>query len=397
MMKNLSLTLLALFLLTTLRAQVIPNASTSDQPIWYFIQVTEASTGSNLVCTVGDDNILYGKAQVSTTDATAAASQLWRFEKVGDGLYTVINKSTGTYLGYKYDSNLLITKACVQQNANRFKFVGRGTQFGICATTPGANNALYLGLTSLASLNGMMVELTEEQSLTASGLLTFPIFNDTPFKTSVSTSEYWYNIISAKSGTSNLAIKDNSNAGGAFPFVITTLDENDNSQQWKFIKNEANDKMDIVNRATGLHIMTNSTPEGLFNAVMAGYFMKNTGYNFEYLGLGQYALNGLENDYIERYLALQDTQAKADSLNLSAMPNSEFSWTLKEAGFTSGINNTSEAKPAVQVVNGTIVVENATDYTVTSASGIVMPKSVKLQKGVYLVTIGKTTTKVIIN
>lgn len=155
--------------------------------------------------------------------------------------------------------------------------------------------------------------------------------------------------------------------------------------------------MDIVNRATGLHIMTNSTPEGLFNAVMAGYFMKNTGYNFEYLGLGQYALNGLENDYIERYLALQDTQAKADSLNLSAMPNSEFSWTLKEAGFTSGINNTSEAKPAVQVVNGTIVVENATDYTVTSASGIVMPKSVKLQKGVYLVTIGKTTTKVIIN
>jgi len=397
MMKKLNITFLALFLLMTVKAQVIPTTSSADNPIWYYIQVTDGSSGNKLLCTVGEDNVLYGRAQLSTTDPIAAAPQLWRFEKAGDSLYTVINKSTGTYLGYKYDSNLMTTKACVMQNSNRYKFVVRGTQFGISATTPGANNALYLGLTSVADYNGMMVELTEEQSQTSYGLLSFPIFNDMPFKTSIKSNEYWYNIISAKSGISNLVIKDNTKSGGAFPFILTTLDENDNSQQWKFIKNEANGKMDIVNRETGFHILTNSTAEGLYNAILSGYFMKNTGYTFEYLGLGQYALNGLENDNIERYLALQDTQSNVDSLNLSSMPNSEFAWTLREAGYTSGITSIGTAKPVIKVLNGMISVENAQEYSVTSAEGIVMPKGIKLQKGVYLVTIGKTTTKVVIN
>jgi hypothetical protein len=105
----------------------------------------------------------------------------------------------------------------------------------------------------------------------------------------------------------------------------------------------------------------------------------------------------LENDNIERYLALQDTQAKADSLDLSSMPNSEFSWTLREAGYTSGIKSVGGAEPLIKVVNGVITVENATDYSVTSPDGIVMPKGIKLQQGVYLVTIGQTTTKVIIH
>jgi hypothetical protein len=125
--------------------------------------------------------------------------------------------------------------------------------------------------------------------------------------------------------------------------------------------------------------------------------MKNTGYDLQYLGLGQYAMSGLENDNIERYLAMQDTQAKADSLDLSSMPNSEFSWTLREAGYTSGIKSVGGAEPLIKVVNGVITVENATDYSVTSPDGIVMPKGIKLQQGVYLVTIGKTTTKVIIH
>ena len=396
-MKKLKFTFLALFLVMTVKAQVIPTASTSDNPIWYYIQVSDGSSGNKLVCTVGDDNVLFGRAQVNTTDATAAGTQLWRFEKAGDDLYTIINKSTGTYLGYKYDSNLMTTKACVLQNANRYKFVVHGTQFGICATTPGANNALYLGLSSVSDLNGMMVELTEDESQTSYGLLSFPIFNDMPFKTSTKTDEYWYNIISAKSGTSNLAIKDNTKSGSSFAFTLTTLDESDNTQQWKFLKNDATGRMDLVNRETGFHILTNSTAEGIYNAVLSGYFMKNTGYDLQYLGLGQYAMSGLENDNIERYLAMQDTQAKADSLDLSSMPNSEFSWTLREAGYTSGIKSVGGAEPLIKVVNGVITVENATDYSVTSPDGIVMPKGIKLQQGVYLVTIGKTTTKVIIH
>lgn len=395
MISKLQLFFCALFLLTGIRAAVPPTAGSADNPVWYYIQTKDAVTGDPLVCTVEDDNFLYGRAQVQTTDIEAASAQLWRFESQDNGLFTVINKKTGYCLGYKYDSNLRITKACVVQTASRYKIESHGDFFGIRATIEGAANVLYLGISADAASDHLMVELTEEQAKAGDGMLSFGIFNDTPFKGTVSGSEYWYNILSAKDGVNNMAVKDNSKSNGSFPFAVTALDENDQTQQWKLIRDGDTGKVDIVNRATGFHILTNSFAEGVYNATMNGYVMKHPGFTFSYLGLKQYAISGVENDDIERYLAMQDTGAEAVRLDPYAMPSSAFAWTLREAGYSTGVD-AATVKPLIKIANGTVSVENFKDYTVTNALGIAMPKDTRLLPGVYFVIAGGTTTKVTI-
>ena len=113
-----------------------------------------------------------------------------------------------------------------------------------------------------------------------------------------------------------------------------------------------------------------------------------------YLGLGQYAFCGVEDDGIVRYLSIQDASAPAESLNLSAMPSSSCAWTLKVAGHSTGVKDAIGSEVNVKVVGKRIVVEGADDYRVVNALGMDVPKSSALSTGIYLVLVGEETYKV---
>lgn len=371
----------------TAKAQTTLTTSTQAQPVWYHMGVTDGS-GSLLVCTV-EDNEVHARAEAAPGDA-AFDHQLWRFEQDGDKGTVVVNKATGTYLNFKYNSTLAVTKACVDEKPAYFTLTAKAGGWIVKATTTGIRDACYLGLTTNASLDNAMEELASEPAPIA-----ITIYNDKPFKESTAGAEYWYNIVPAATGATGLAMRDNSAADKKYPLALSTLQEGDYTQQWMFVRHADTGLYEIVNRKNTLHILTQSVIQDLYNAAQIGWNDANPGFKVDYIGLGQYSLSSVESDGIERMLSAQKTGADVNSYDGGTLLSSPFAWTLHEAGFSTGIDNAA-IEAQVKVKDGKIVVPAGQDYTIFNAIGMAMPKDTKLQKGVYVIVIGNHSVKVII-
>ena len=105
--------------------------------------------------------------------------------------------------------------------------------------------------------------------------------------------EHWYNLLSAKSGMTNLAISENSDVTAAFPIAVVAQDPNDHSQQWKFVLVEGSKEYYIVNRKSGKQILTSSLAQGGFNATQLGAD-ESKGFKVEKVAKDQYAIYGTE-------------------------------------------------------------------------------------------------------
>ena len=238
--------------------------------------------------------------------------------------------------------------------------------------------------------------MTKEESLT-NGILKFSTYNDSPLKFSTKGNETWYSILSAKRGLENLALTDNSSENDDYPITANGFNQEDNSQQWKLVKDESTNRIKIVSRKSGLHILTASSVIDKFNATSLGWVAKNPGFEYTYLGLGQYALYGTEEDNIVRYLGLQDIDGTQIELNTDNLVSSDFAWTFKETGTGTNVSGTSSGTVKITVADGHIIVTGTDEYQITSAQGMIMPKHAKLQKGIYIVSYNGQSTKVTIN
>lgn len=204
-------------------------------------------------------------------------------------------------------------------------------------------------------------------------------------KQSSGNQEYWYNLLSAKSGVRNLAISENAEAGAAFPIAVVDQNVNDPSQQWKFVAAEGGNYY-IVNRKSGKQILPSSLAQGVLNATQLGTDEDGNGFKVEEIEGGQYMIYGTEEDGVVRYLALQELSSEGVVLNKKALVNSPFAWSLVIVD-GAGISSITAGEAVITVKDRQIVVENAKSYSVTNMAGVEMPKKAILEQGVYVVTV----------
>lgn len=204
-------------------------------------------------------------------------------------------------------------------------------------------------------------------------------------KQSSGNQEYWYNLLSAKSGVRNLAISENAEAGAAFPIAVVDQNVNDPSQQWKFVAAEGGNYY-IVNRKSGKQILPSSLAQGALNATQLGTDEAGNGFKVEEIEGGQYMIYGTEEDGVVRYLALQELSSEGVVLNKKALVNSPFAWSLVIVD-GAGISSITAGEAVITVKDRQIVVENAKSYSVTNMAGVEMPKKSILEQGVYVVTV----------
>lgn len=205
-------------------------------------------------------------------------------------------------------------------------------------------------------------------------------------KNSSGNEEYWYNLLSAKSGITNLAISENADTEAAFPIAVVAQDVNDHSQQWKFVPVEGSTNYYIINRKSGKQILATSLAQGAFNATQLGTDDANKGFRVIEVTEGQYAIYGTEEDGVVRYLALQEISENSVVLNKKELANSAFAWTAQLVDGM-GISAITAGNAVITVKNRQIVVENAKEYSVTNLAGVEFPKRAALEQGVYVVTV----------
>lgn len=204
--------------------------------------------------------------------------------------------------------------------------------------------------------------------------------------------EFWYNLLSAKSGVENLAITETPD--GVYKITVAALDNENESQQWKFIEDESTGNVYIVNKKSGNQILSDSRLQDIYNATLIGLDSLNRGFKAAQIGDGQYAFSAIEGDGIERYLALQELSAEGVVLDEENLNSSAFAWLAQEI-ITTGVEEISAENFVISVTEGRrIIVENAADYQVRSLAGVELPKDASLEKGVYIVTVGSVSKKV---
>ena len=204
-------------------------------------------------------------------------------------------------------------------------------------------------------------------------------------KLSSGNQEYWYNLLSAKSGVRNLAISENAEAGAAFPIAVVDQNVNDPSQQWKFVAAEGGNYY-IVNRKSGKQILPSSLAQGALNATQLGTDEAGNGFKVEEIEGGQYMIYGTEEDGVVRYLALQELSSEGVVLNKKALVNSPFAWSLVIVD-GAGISSITAGEAVITVKDRQIGVDHAKNYSVTNMAGVAMPKKAILEQGVYVVTV----------
>ena len=211
-------------------------------------------------------------------------------------------------------------------------------------------------------------------------------------KFSSGSDEFWYNLLSAKAGVENLAISESFD--GVYEITVTALDNENESQQWKFVEDESTGNVYIVNKKSGNQILSDSRLQDIYNATLMGLDSLNRGFKAAQIGDGQYAFSAIEGDGIERYLALQELSAEGVVLDEENLNSSAFAWLAQEI-ITTGVEEISAENFVISVTEGRrIIVENAADYQVRSLAGVELPKDASLEKGVYIVTVGSVSKKV---
>ena len=211
-------------------------------------------------------------------------------------------------------------------------------------------------------------------------------------KYSSGSDEFWYNLLSAKSGVENLAITETPD--GLYKITVTALDNDNESQQWKFIEDESTGNVYIINRKSGNQILSDSRLQDIYNATLIGLDSLNRGFKATQIGDGQYAFSAIEGDGIERYLALQELSAESVVLGDDNLSSSAFAWVAQEIIPTS-VEEISADNFVIYVTDERrIIVENVKEYRVRSLAGIELPKDASLEKGVYIVTVGSVSKKV---
>ncbi|MDR2621127.1 MAG: RICIN domain-containing protein [Dysgonamonadaceae bacterium] len=406
-MKSLFVNLLLLFLLSpAITNAQEPVASTSTNPIWYYIQVQgDASDdrADRVFTAVGTQ--VYGRAK-SMASPSAIDNQLWRFEQSGDS-YIIFNKATGKKLDVTYNSSKGITVGALSDNPiTQWQWLKNGDYYNIKATAaPAGGDASKVyahQANNWDSRNYVIMFETSGYNSTANSRFRFVLYEDFTIELSSDDNPVWYFITSAKPEYRNKGITDvvSSNLPD-IKFSLEDIAANNDRQLWKAVKknNISGDAhLHFINKATGNIIQTHSVYSNNF------YFTQSTnqqeqsnGWITRYLGGKQFEIYGTENDGKTRYLnASSQTQTQPDWLLDENTKDTGFAWILIKADDFSALNHPAIENVHVYSKEKQIIVEGSNDYMIRNLQGIQMKRNTGLPAGVYLVTVNNKTYKILV-
>lgn len=391
------LLLLCIAILFPLKALAqLPEVSTAENPVWYFIQVVGADSNRENRVFVAKDGYLYGEALNKSSNA-----QLFRFEKSGNQ-YFIISKSTNQ----KLDVGMNGTEEALKLSASGIGFTLdplAGVFFNITASsTPTGGDASKKWAHQANSNSSYKIILVSTTwSSGANSQFSFIPYEALNLEYSTTGNDVWYTIQSAKTGNNDMYMTDVQNGDGS-RYLSLTSGENTDSQYWKLVKKGT--LTQFVNKATGNVLQTKSDlvdPYFQYNFTqLTQDAAQSKGWSLTHIRGGQYAISGVEEDNITRYLSASNTGNNTpEELNLNDnLYFSSFAWKLTKADgdvsipVLNGEENTFYAYPE----NRKIKVVGADEYSVRTIQGVLVDKDSTLPVGIYLVTANGKTVKVLV-
>ena len=213
---------------------------------------------------------------------------------------------------------------------------------------------------------------------------------------------YWYRICSAVPGMEGYAMTDlNGEVEGedhedALRMTVALLptETEDYRSQWKLTAGE-DGKVVITNRATGFQISNTSQSVGDHNLT---WLTASGAPGFTVTSLGDYAfkLESVEDDGVNRCLALADRSAEAITYPEAGESTSAIGWKFFPVEIDTGIGSMEGGRLVVQVKNKRIVVTGTPEWLLFNAAGEKMPRTTRLPAGVYMVKTPQRTVKVMV-
>lgn len=386
-------------------AAQLPEVSTADSPKWYYIQVLGSDTRVGRVFTAEGTKV-YGREISTSIDPAVTATQLWRFEKDANGSYVIVNKSTGLQLDLTYDSAEKTGCASLSETAGvTFKLNPNGEYYQFesseaAPSTPAAEVYLHQGN---SGYDFLVITVDTTWGNGDNSKFSFKPFVDYNIVYSDDKTETYYQLTNASKDFAGQVIKeqttDEESDDAEASVVLETADENDAAAQWRAVKTE--EGVQFVNRATQRQLQTLPEVFGAFNILRTGTLVaKGNAWTATYLGNGQYSFSATaSDDNVTRYLGANTDNTTAEKApEDDDLAGSAFAWTLKKVEtIATGIDAaTAQSKPAVSVKDGVIRVSGNAPYAIHTLSGKQVKAGEKLMPGVYLVTTGGTTTKVLV-
>ena len=211
---------------------------------------------------------------------------------------------------------------------------------------------------------------------------------------------YWYRICSAVSGMEGYAMTDCSELvqNADFPIQLLLVETDNQAAQWK-LTDGTDGKVNIVNRATGKsinNVSVNNEPEtNFFNATQ---LTTETTQGFTATSLGDYAfrLEGVEDDGVNRCLALADISGEALTYPESSESSSIIGWKFFPVEIETSIGSAKTNNAVIRVNGKRISVSGCSGWQLYNASGEEMPRTISLPTGVYLVKMPQKSVKILI-
>lgn len=377
----------------------MPEVSTDAAPKWYYIQVVGEDARKDRVFTAVDNSdAVYGRPMVMSTNFDEVSPQLWRFETSGQG-YAIISKSTGKRLDVTYDPTLDISKAVLNDEpAVDFSFVPYGDSFQItCSKAPagGIESEVYLHQANVGGGRDFVIMLVNTTwSNTVNSSFHFVEFVDFTVERSTDSRQVYYQV--RNSCYPDLCMAQIPSAD--YPLQLAAPRDDDYTQQW-YVTDGGNDKVRLVNRATGHTLLTSSVPYKTFNMPLLETAENSAGARtMQYLGLGRYAIGGEEEDGIVRWLnASTETAGAPEGYDESTAADKGFGWTFHQVGTSAAIEQPAVTTSGVKIDGRRIMAANPDDeLRVFTSDGREVSASNALGCGIYIVLVNGQASKVII-
>lgn len=211
---------------------------------------------------------------------------------------------------------------------------------------------------------------------------------------------YWYRICNALPGMEDYAMTDYNGMtvlAQYFETVFLLPTETDNyHSQWKLTAGE-NGKIILTNRATGHQIDSKSSASDNTNHNFTLINNSGTpGFTATSLGDNAFKLESVEDDGVNRCLALADKDGEALTYPESGESTSVIGWKFFPVEIEDAIGSMKGNSTTIRVKGKRIFVSGCSEWQLFNTAGEEMPRTVSLATGVYMVKMPQKTIKVAI-
>lgn len=365
---------------------------------WYYMEVQNSH---RFLTADGAD--LYVLEKASPNDIEGTARQLWSFTPSGEGVYTITNKYDGRQIdvGLSKKWSNWESLQMADTTAAHFSLDVKSGESGDTVRlvsdrpAPGGGDIFRYPSATEAAYNYFVWLVREEYSYTESSYFAL---ESEPGEQSVRYSDAdsvrYYRIVSAREGSGDMSVKDNTSAVDAEYKFIVSSEASDKTAEWSF---KADDRgfVTISNRATGNLISPDvesvndyTVPASAVAAATAG------SWSLIYIGGGQYMIGGRGIDGVVRYLSNTYTGEPQLRPDTAALQGSSFAWKFTPAESVTGVNSATASAPVVSVVNGRVSVSGGADFEIYTSDGVRLPREAVLTKGIYIICTGGKTEKI---